>query len=116
MPYTHAILARMRTARPHVTFEMRSLGFTEQADALISGQVDAAFLRPPLPPGLRTLQLTTDRRVVCVSTSGDDPETMMVSASAPTRISALIGMTPDPVTITSSRCTVENPPRENFTT
>jgi len=71
MPYTHAILARMRTARPHVTFEMRSLGFTEQADALISGQVDAAFLRPPLPPGLRTLQLTTDRRVVCVS--ADDP-------------------------------------------
>ena len=60
--------------------------------------------------------MTVSRRVVCVSISGDDPATTMVSASAPTRRSALIGMTPDPETVTSSRCTVVNPPRENFTT
>ena len=60
--------------------------------------------------------ITVSRRVVCVSTSGDDPATTMVSASAPTRMSALIGMTPDPETVTSSRCTVVNPPSENFTT
>ena len=60
--------------------------------------------------------MTVSRRVVCVSTSGDAPETVIVSCSAPTRSSALIGMTPEPETVTSSRCTVVNPVSENFTT
>jgi len=53
--------------------------------------------------------MTVSRRVVCVSTSGDSPVTVMVSASAPTRISALIGTTPDPRTSTSSRLTTLKP-------
>ena len=52
---------------------------------------------------------TTSRRVVCVSTSGDSPVTVTVSCSAPTRRSALIGMTPEPETVTLSRRTVVNP-------
>jgi hypothetical protein len=59
--------------------------------------------------------MTVSRRVVCVSTSGDSPETVIVSCSVPTRISALIGMTPVPETVTSSRCTTVKPVSENFT-
>ncbi|WP_406349218.1 LysR family transcriptional regulator [Streptomyces sp. NBC_00144] len=73
MPYTQAILTHLRATHPHVTFEMRNLGFTEQIEALVSGDADAAFLLPPLPPGFQTLQLATEQRVACVA--ADDPLT-----------------------------------------
>ncbi|MFE3638050.1 LysR family transcriptional regulator [Streptomyces sp. NPDC059168] len=70
MPYTHAILAHLRAAHPHLTFEMRNLGFTQQVEALVSGETDAAFLLPPLPPGFQSLHLATDQRVACMA-AGD---------------------------------------------
>ena len=71
MPYTHAILTRLRTEYPHITFEMRSVNLTGQFEALLQDEVDAAFLRLPLPPGLQTLHLATEPRVVCLA--ADDP-------------------------------------------
>jgi hypothetical protein len=52
---------------------------------------------------------TTSRRVVWVSTMGDSPVTVIVSCRVPTRISALIGTTPDPRTSTSSRLNTLKP-------
>ncbi len=62
-----------------------------------------------------SLLITVSRRVVCVSTSGDAPETVIVSCSDPSRSSALIGMTPEPETFTLSRFTVVNPVSEKVT-
>ena len=44
------------------------------------------------------------------------PDTVIVSCSEPSRRSALIGMTPEPETLTLSRFTVVNPVSENVTT
>lgn len=71
MPYTRAILTELRNRHPSITIEMRSLNFAEQIDVLTSGEVDVAFLRPPVPSGLKTLHLATEPRVVCLS--ADDP-------------------------------------------
>ncbi len=71
MPYTHAILTELRSAHRHLTVEMRTLGLTEQIGALTRGEVDAAFLRPPVPPGIRTLRLAVEPRVACLP--ADDP-------------------------------------------
>jgi DNA-binding transcriptional LysR family regulator len=71
MPYTHAILTELRTRHPHVTYEMRSLTFGSQIGALTSGEIDAAFLRPPLPAGIQTLHLATEPRLACLAV--DDP-------------------------------------------
>ncbi|MFI6757527.1 LysR family transcriptional regulator [Micromonospora sp. NPDC050417] len=66
MPYTVAILAELSARHPGVTVEIRTVDLAEQVDALIRGEVDAAFLRPPLPPVLRSLHLATEPRVVCL--------------------------------------------------
>jgi hypothetical protein len=59
--------------------------------------------------------ITSCRRVVCTSTIGVSPRTVSVSVTFPTRISALIVVTPDPVSSTPSRLDVENPLSENVT-
>ena len=60
--------------------------------------------------------LSTDwRRALCVSTIGVSPVTVIVSATAPTRIDMLIGITPAPVTSTPSRLTVVKPVSEPVT-
>ncbi|MEU3409743.1 LysR family transcriptional regulator [Streptomyces sp. NPDC006658] len=71
MPYTHAVLTRLRATHPHLTYEMHSLGFAEQFEVLARGEADAVFLLPPLPPGFQSLQLSTGQRVACMS--ADDP-------------------------------------------
>ncbi len=53
--------------------------------------------------------ITISRRVDCTSTTGVSPVTVIVSCSAPTRRSALIVITPDPVIATPSRTTRVNP-------
>ena len=47
--------------------------------------------------------------MLCTSTIGDAPVTVIVSATAPTFMSASILITPVPDTITPSRFTTENP-------
>ncbi|MEH0822749.1 MULTISPECIES: LysR family transcriptional regulator [unclassified Micromonospora] len=71
MPYATAILTELSTQHPAITVEIRSVHFVEQVYALPRGDVDAAFLRPPLPPGLRSLHLSTEPRVACLP--ADDP-------------------------------------------
>lgn len=71
MPYATAILAELSARHPGITVEIRSVNLVEQVYALPRGEVDAAFLRPPLPPGLRSLHLATEPRVACLP--ADDP-------------------------------------------
>ncbi|WP_070011538.1 LysR family transcriptional regulator [Streptomyces abyssalis] len=66
MPYTQEILAEFRARNPECAVEMYGLDFAGQVEALRGGEVDAAFLRPPLPAGIRTLQLAAEARVVCL--------------------------------------------------
>lgn len=71
MPYAQAVLARLRGAHPDLETEVRSLTFTDMFATLLAGEVDAAFLRGPLPDGMQSLRLATEPRVVCLS--ADDP-------------------------------------------
>ncbi|MFF7930515.1 LysR substrate-binding domain-containing protein [Streptomyces sp. NPDC007940] len=71
MPHAGAVLARLREQHPHLEVEVRNLGFIQQFDSLAGGEVDAAFLRGPLPSGFQSLQLATESRVVCLA--ADDP-------------------------------------------
>lgn len=66
MPYARAILTELRAQYPGITVDMRELNLSEQFRALTSGEVDAAFLRPPLPPGIQSLHLATESRVACL--------------------------------------------------
>ncbi|MEU9337986.1 LysR family transcriptional regulator [Streptomyces sp. NPDC048290] len=93
MPYTVAILEELRARHPAITTEIRSVGFVEQVSALAQGEIDAAFLRPPLPPALRTLHLATESRVVCMP--ADDP---------------LVGQTPLTLAQLSHHTVVDVPP------
>src|SRR5580765_7870831 len=58
---------------------------------------------------MTSLLSTAWRRALCVSTIGVSPVTVTVSATEPTRIATLMGMTPDPVTSMPSRLTVVKP-------
>ncbi|MFE0360821.1 LysR family transcriptional regulator [Streptomyces griseoaurantiacus] len=71
MPYAQAVLSRLRGGHPDLEIEVRNLTFTDMFSTLLAGEVDAAFLRGPLPPGIQSLRLATEPRVVCLS--ADDP-------------------------------------------
>ncbi|GGY80216.1 transcriptional regulator [Streptomyces olivaceoviridis] len=71
MPHARAVLAHLRDHHPHLQVEVRNLNFVEQFEALANGEVDAAFLRGPLPPGLQSVRLASEPRVVCLP--ADDP-------------------------------------------
>ena len=62
---------------------------------------------------MTSLLSTAWRRALCVSTTGVSPLTVIVSSTAPTFRSALIVMTPDPLTLIASRLTVLKPVSEN---
>jgi DNA-binding transcriptional LysR family regulator len=70
MPYTSAILERLGVLHPGITVEVRSLNFTEHLAQLLSGDIDVAFLRPPVPPAIELLELATEPRVACLA-AGD---------------------------------------------
>ncbi|MET7732032.1 LysR family transcriptional regulator [Streptomyces sp. NPDC005402] len=71
MPYAQAILADLRARHPDLEIEVRNLTFVDMFSTLLSGEVDAAFLRGPLPGGIQSLHLASEARVVCLS--ADDP-------------------------------------------
>ncbi|RRR70828.1 LysR family transcriptional regulator [Streptomyces sp. RP5T] len=71
MPYAQAILAHLRGEHPDLEIEVRNLTFTDMFSTLLGGEVDAAFLRGPLPGGIQSLHLASETRVVCLS--ADDP-------------------------------------------
>ncbi|MFC4472496.1 LysR family transcriptional regulator [Streptomyces xiangluensis] len=66
MPYTHAILEHLHARHPRITVEIRTLNFTEHLAQLLSGDIDIAFLRPPVPPTIELLELATEPRVACL--------------------------------------------------
>ncbi|WP_182908975.1 LysR family transcriptional regulator [Microbispora sp. H13382] len=66
MPHAIAILAELSARHPGITVEIRSINFVEQIDLLHRREVDAAFLRSPVPPGMRSLHLATGPRVACL--------------------------------------------------
>ncbi|QIP83153.1 LysR family transcriptional regulator [Streptomyces sp. Tu 2975] len=70
MPYTSAILERLGALHPGITVEVRSLNFTEHLAQLLSGDIDVAFLRPPVPPAIELLELATEPRVATLA-AGD---------------------------------------------
>ncbi len=71
LPHAGMVLTHLHHHHPHLEVEVRNLGFIQQFHALASREVDAAFLRGPLPPGLQCFQLATESRVVCLA--ADDP-------------------------------------------
>ncbi|MET7731866.1 LysR substrate-binding domain-containing protein [Streptomyces sp. NPDC005402] len=73
MPYTHAVLEHLRTLHPALTVEIRTLGFAEHLVQLLSGDIDVAFLRPPVPAGVELLELATEPRIACLP--ANDPLT-----------------------------------------
>lgn len=62
-PYTHALLAELSRRHPEITVEIRSLRFGGQPRSVASGDVDAAVLLKPAPPGLQTLGLAAGSRI-----------------------------------------------------
>jgi DNA-binding transcriptional LysR family regulator len=71
MPHARAVLEELQRRSPHITVEIRNLNFVDHMTRLINGEVDVAFLRPPVPPGIQLLHMAYERRVVCLS--ADDP-------------------------------------------
>ncbi|WP_394378673.1 LysR family transcriptional regulator [Saccharopolyspora spinosa] len=71
LPYARTTLAGLRRRHPGISVEVRSLNFAGQISALNRGEVDVAFVRPPVPPGIQTLDLATEPRVACLP--ADDP-------------------------------------------
>ncbi|RKN53333.1 LysR family transcriptional regulator, partial [Streptomyces klenkii] len=67
MPYAHAVLGELHARHPRIGIELRALDFADQIDAMANGDVDAALLRPPVPPGVQTLQLATEPRLACLA-------------------------------------------------
>jgi len=66
--------------------------------------------------GSASSRVTTSRRIVfCTSTTGVSPDTVTVSAIAPTRISAFTGAVKFASSTTPSRLTVLNPASVNVT-
>jgi DNA-binding transcriptional LysR family regulator len=71
MPYTRALLDGLHARHPKVTVEIRLLNFVEHVRALAEGDVDAALVRPPVPPGIQLHHLATEPRVAVICS--DDP-------------------------------------------
>ncbi|MEW2219019.1 LysR family transcriptional regulator [Streptomyces sp. NPDC006990] len=69
MPYTRDVLGHLARHHPDVRVEIRNVDFVEQVQALARGAVDAAFLRPPLPPELDGVTLAHEQRVACLPAS-----------------------------------------------
>ncbi|CAL9642904.1 LysR family transcriptional regulator [Streptomyces sp. enrichment culture] len=105
MPTTHAILDELRARHPRITVTLRSLPFDEQFDALADGDVQAAFLRPPLPLGVRSMPLSTEPRVACLSAA--DPLAAL-AADRPVTLTDLTDHLVVDVPVSSSRTWWDN--------
>ncbi|MGW0478431.1 LysR family transcriptional regulator [Nonomuraea sp. NPDC003214] len=71
MPHTRAILDRLHDHYPGIDVRLSTLNFADHLGALIRGDVDVVFSRPPAPPGIGLQVLATEPRVVCLP--ADDP-------------------------------------------
>ena len=87
MPYTRALLDGLHARHPKVTVEIRLLNFVEHVRALAQGDVDAALVRPPVPPGIQLHHLATEPRVAVICS--DDP----LAAGSSVTLAGLAGRT-----------------------
>lgn len=87
MPWARAILEELQARHPQLTVEMRGLNFVGQMTALLRDEVDAAFLRPPVPAGIQIQHLATEPRVAVLC--ADDP----LAARTGLRLAELAGRT-----------------------
>jgi DNA-binding transcriptional LysR family regulator len=66
---TRKVLARIASDHPGLGPDIRVVDMVEQLTVLAEGQIDAAFIYLPVPDGLYFQPLTTEPRLVCVSSS-----------------------------------------------
>ncbi|MEU1378159.1 LysR family transcriptional regulator [Streptomyces triculaminicus] len=66
LPVIRAVVERMGRLHPGLDVELREVTFAEQAQVLLEDRVDAVLCFGPLPPGLQTLEVATQHRLVCL--------------------------------------------------
>lgn len=66
---TRTVLDTFTGLYPCLGPDIHVLDFVEQATALENGKIDAALVYLPVPKGLHSMALTTEPRMVCVSSS-----------------------------------------------
>jgi DNA-binding transcriptional LysR family regulator len=71
MRHARVILAELRARHPELTVELRNQHLADHMRELLDGEVDVAFLRPPVPPGIQIRHLATEPRIACLP--ADDP-------------------------------------------
>ncbi|MEU5212530.1 LysR family transcriptional regulator [Streptomyces sp. NPDC020742] len=91
---TRGVLASITALHPGLDLTVRVLDLVEQTTALADGQIDAAFVYLPVPDGLHVQPLTTEPRVVCVS-SGDPLARRSVVRLADLAGRPMVGLTPE---------------------
>jgi DNA-binding transcriptional LysR family regulator len=65
---TRRVLGTFTTLHPHVEVDLQVVDLIEQAIALAAGRIDAAFVYLPVE-GFHSVPLTTEPRVVCISSA-----------------------------------------------
>jgi DNA-binding transcriptional LysR family regulator len=76
---TRSVLDAVGSLYPCMGPDIQVFDFVEQVSALENGKVDAAFAYLPVPEGMHSEPLTTEPRVVCVSSSDPLAEYSSVS-------------------------------------
>ncbi|MER5966909.1 LysR family transcriptional regulator [Streptomyces sp. NPDC002057] len=71
MPHTRAVLQELQNRHPQMTVQLLGLNIVDHMADLVRQDIDAVFLRPPVPDGIELQHLATEPRVVCLS--ADDP-------------------------------------------
>ncbi|MEV3988656.1 LysR substrate-binding domain-containing protein [Streptomyces sp. NPDC049837] len=66
LPVITTLAERLRERHPGLDVVLREVDFVEQTTALLEGRVDAVLAYAPMPPGVQTLPLATERQVVCL--------------------------------------------------
>ncbi|MBB5938714.1 LysR family transcriptional regulator [Streptomyces zagrosensis] len=91
---THQVVTAITAQHPDVKVELKVLDMAEQSTALAMGKVDAAFVYLPVPAGCHAEPLTTEPRVVCLSSSDPlaDRPTLRLADLADR---AVVGLAPD---------------------
>ncbi|MFI6204846.1 LysR family transcriptional regulator [Streptomyces sp. NPDC051041] len=71
MEHVRAVLDELQRRHPKLSVQVIGLNIIDHMAALISGEVDVVFLRPPVPEGIQTQYLAEEPRVACLP--ADDP-------------------------------------------
>jgi DNA-binding transcriptional LysR family regulator len=87
IPPIPEIFDELQAAHPGLAIQVVHMGFADWAEALLAGDVDVAFVFPPVPPRVQTHRLVTMPRVVCLQDrdplAGRGPLTLQELADRP---------------------------------